>query len=142
MAAVFDSEGFRFHYPENWKLAREDGEEGWTVSLQSPGTAFMMITVREDLPSADEVADATLAALREEYSDLEAKEAMEPICGQPAVGHDIHFFSFDLTNSCWTRSFYTARGTVMVLAQVNDLELESAQPVFRAICASLSVEDE
>lgn len=142
MAAIFDDEGVRFRYPENWKLEREDNEEGWTVSLQSPGTAFLMLCVREDLPSADEMADTTLEALREEYPDLEADERVEVLAGQPAVGHDIRFFSFDLTNSCWTRSFHTGRGTVLVLCQTNDLELDKAEPVFRAICASLSVEDE
>jgi hypothetical protein len=58
------------------------------------------------------------------------------------VGHDIRFFSLDLTNTCWTRSFYSARGTVLVLCQTNDLELETNEPVLRAICASLEVDDE
>ena len=32
-----------------------------------------------------------------------------------AVGHDINFFSLDLTNTCWTRSLYGDRGTLLVL---------------------------
>jgi hypothetical protein len=142
MAALFDDEGIRFRYPENWQLEREENEAGWTVSLQSPGTAFLMLSVREDSPSADALADETLAALREEYPGLEADECVDTLAGRPAVGHDIRFFSFDLTNTCWTRSFRTARGTVLVLCQANDLELETAEPVLRAICASLAVEDE
>ena len=59
-----------------------------------------------------------------------------------ARGHDISFFSLDLTNTCWTRSFYSGAGTVLVLCQANDLELDDYEPVLRAICASLEVEEE
>ena len=36
----------------------------------------------------------------------------------------------------------TDAGTVLVLCQTNDLELEEYEPVLRAICASLRVEEE
>jgi hypothetical protein len=142
MPAAFDEGGIRFQYPDNWKLEREDSDTGWTVSLQSPGTAFVMVCLREDLPSTDELAEAALDALREEYPELEADDRTESIAGQPAVGHDIRFFSLDLTNTCWTRSFYTPGGTVLVMCQTSDLDLEKNEPVLRAICASLEVEDE
>jgi hypothetical protein len=142
MAAQFDDGGIRFRYPENWKLEREDNDEGWTVSLQSPDTAFLMICLREDMPSADDMAASALTALREEYPDLEADDCLDSLAGQPAVGHDIRFFSLDLTNTCWTRSFYTTRGTVLVMCQANDLELDRNGPVLRAICASLEIEDD
>ncbi|HXG10449.1 MAG TPA: hypothetical protein VNK04_11850 [Gemmataceae bacterium] len=142
MAALFQDGGIRFRYPENWRLEREDNEEGWTVSVQSPGTAFLMLCLREDLPSTEQLADTTLEALREEYPDLEADDRVELVAGQPAVGHDIRFFSLDLTNTCWTRSFYTSRGTVLLLCQTSDLELETAEPVLRAICASITLEDD
>jgi hypothetical protein len=142
MLAEFDDGGIRFKYPANWQLEREDNEAGWTVSLQSPDTAFLTISLREDLPSVDQLAETALAALREEYPDLEAEDCLDSLAGQPAVGHDLRFFSFDLTNTCWTRSFYTSRGTVLVLCQVNDLELDTNEPVLRAICASLQVDND
>jgi hypothetical protein len=88
------------------------------------------------------MTETALAALREEYPDLEAEDSIASIAGQPAVGHDIQFFSFDLTNTCWTRSFYTAGGTALVLCQTNDLELATHEPVLRAMCASMELEDE
>ncbi|HLN27135.1 MAG TPA: hypothetical protein VK395_05285 [Gemmataceae bacterium] len=142
MVGVFEDAGIRFQYPENWRLEREDNEAGWTVTVQSPDTAFLMICLREDMPSTDKLVETTLEALREEYPDLEADDWVGPIAGQPAVGHYISFFSFDLTNTCWTRCFYSARGTVLLLCQLNDLELEKNEPVLRAICASLEVADE
>ncbi len=142
MAAQFEDGGIRFRYPENWRLEREDNEAGWTVSLQSPDTAFLMVCLREDMPSTDRLADAALDALREEYPDLEADDCVDSLAGQPAIGHDIRFISLDLTNTCWTRSFYSAHGTVLVLCQTNDLELDRHEPVLRAICASMELDDE
>jgi hypothetical protein len=142
MAAVFDETGIRFRYPENWRLEREENETGWTVSVQSPGTAFLMLCFRDDMPATDDMAETALAALREDYPDLEADDCVDSIAGQPAVGHDIRFFSFDLTNTCWTRCFYSSRGTVLLMCQLNDLESDTSEPVLRAMCASLELEDE
>ena len=142
MAARFEDGGIHLQYPENWRLEREENETGWTVSIQSPETAFLMLCLREDMPPTDEVAQSALEALREVYPDLEADECVDSVAGQPAVGHDIQFFSLDLTNTCWTRSFYSARGTVLVLCQANDLEQEKNIPVLKAICASLAIDDE
>lgn len=141
MVAEFDEEGIRFKYPENWKLEREDTDSGWTVMVQSPETAFMMISLRLDMPSPDEMIATTLEAMREDYPELEADDSVEALAGQPATGHDIRFFSLDLTNTAWTRSIYCSQGTLLVLCQINDLELEKYEPVLRAMCASLQVDD-
>jgi hypothetical protein len=142
MVAQFDEAGIHFKYPENWRLEREDNEEGWTATVQSPETAFLMLCLREDMPRTDELADTALEALREEYPELEAEECVDSLAGQPAIGHDVRFFSLDLTNTCWTRSFYTGRGTVLLMCQYNDLETDKNEPVLRAMCASLEVDDE
>ncbi len=138
--AEFADGGIRFRYPENWRLEREINAAGWTVSLQSPGTAFLMIVLNEETPATHEVADAALEALKEEYPELEFDQCADSLAGQPALGYQIRFFAFDLTNTCWARSFYSSSGTVLVLWQVNDLELERCEPVLRAICASMEVE--
>jgi hypothetical protein len=142
MAALFDDGGIRFRYPENWKLEREENETGWTVSVQSPGTAFMLISLREDMPTPDEVVETALNALREDYPELEADECVDTLAGQPAVGHDIRFFSLDLSNTCWTRSLNSAAGTLLILCQSDDLELDQHEPVLRAMCASLELDED
>jgi hypothetical protein len=142
MAQLFEEHGIRFQYPENWKLEQQESDDGWTVTVQSPETAFMMLSVRDDTPDTGELTEAVLQALKEEYQELEADECVESMAGQPAVGHDIRFFSFDLTNTCWTRAFYCEQGTVLVMCQFNDLESERHEPVLRAMTASLQVEEE
>jgi hypothetical protein len=139
---VFREDGISFRYPENWLLEREDGDGGWTVSVQSPGTAFLVLSCDSSMPVTEEVAEITLEALQEEYPGLEAEPAVETLAGRAAVGHDIQFMSFDLTNTCWTRSFDTEAGTVLLMCQTNDLELEANGPVLKAICASLEVDDD
>jgi hypothetical protein len=141
MSKHFAEDGVSFSYPDNWRLEREEADNGWTVSLQSPGTAFLTVTFDADMPDTQEMAEAALEALREEYPTLEASSHIDTLAGQMAVGHDIEFFSFDLTNTCWTRSLYADAGTLLVLCQTNDLELDEYGPVLRTICASLKVEE-
>jgi len=142
MLTAFQEDGLSFLYPENWQLQRDDTDNGWTVSLQSPDTAFVIISFDGEMPDPQHMADTALGALQEEYPTLEADSCLDDIAGQPACGHDIRFFSFDLTNTCWTRSFYCGQGTVLVMWQANDLDLERAEPVLKAICASLKVDED
>jgi hypothetical protein len=142
MAALFEEDGIQLMYPENWELEREESDSGWTISLQSPDTAFLVLAFDADMPPMEKMAQTALDALRGEYEDLEADECVESVAGLPAVGHDVRFFSLDLTNTCWIRSFYSNRGTVLLMWQMNDLELEQNEPVVRAICASLKVEED
>lgn len=141
MAAVFENTGVRFRYPENWRLEREEADDGWTVYVQSPGTAFAMVSLREEV-TPGEMAETALAAMREEYPELEADDCVDSLAGQPAIGHDIQFFSFDLVNTAWTRSFAGGRGSVLILCQTSDIELDAHEPVLRAICASIEVEED
>jgi hypothetical protein len=141
MSNHFSEDGISFRYPANWTLEREDGEEGWTVSVQGPDTAFVVLCSDQTMPSSEEMTDTVLEALRGDYPDLEAEDGQDTLAGQPAIGHNIHFISFDLTNTCWTRSFYSEVGTILVMCQTNDLEMEQNEPVLRAICASLAVEE-
>jgi hypothetical protein len=88
------------------------------------------------------MAESVLDTLREDYPDLEASDCVDSLAGQPAIGHEIRFFSLDLTNTCWTRCFESPSGTVLVMWQSTDLELERVEPVLRAICTSLQVDDD
>ncbi|HKB40988.1 MAG TPA: hypothetical protein VKD72_31460 [Gemmataceae bacterium] len=138
MSRVFREGSLSFRYPDNWQIEREDNDHGWTVSVYSPGTAFLTLTLDTDYPDSERVADTVLEAMRSEYPELEADERAEQVAGQWAVGHDLSFFSLDLTNTCWTRSFDCPDGTALLLCQVSDIDT-SEEPVLRAICASLRI---
>jgi hypothetical protein len=141
MSPPFHEDGISFVCPEGWSLEREPTEDGWTVTLQSPGTAFAMVRLDKSMPAVQDVAAATLEALRTDYPELEADNAIETIAGEMAVGHDIDFFSLDLSVTAWTRCFYGLAGTVLVLCQVSGADEDEYEPALRAICASMRSEE-
>lgn len=142
MPTAFAQDGISFQFPENWQVDRQETDSGWTVALQSPQTAFFLVSFDGDMPETEQMAQSALDALREEYTEVEADPRVESVAGQPAIGFDIRFISFDLTNSGWARSFYSAAGTILLYWQANDLELEDIEPVLRAISASVTVEED
>ena len=100
----FSEDGLSFSYPDDWQLTHEDAPEGWTATLQSPGTAFAVVRMDRGMPTTEEVAVQALEALREDYPQLDAQPSIEMIGGEMAVGHDVEFFSLDLATTCSTRS--------------------------------------
>jgi hypothetical protein len=128
--------------PDGWELESEDTDSGWNVSVQSPATAFLLLSYHPEEDDPAYLADATIAALREDYPQLEAQNAVETIAGQPAIGHDINFFAFDLTNTCWTRCLRGPTGSLLVMCQCTDEELPDHGDTLKAICASVSIDEE
>ncbi len=110
MLAIYEEDGIRFRYPSTWTLEREESETGWTVLLQSPGTAFVTVTLDSEMPVIEQVVEETLATLKADYPALEAETAVGTLAGQMAIGHDIQFFALDLTNTCFTLRFLLRPG--------------------------------
>jgi hypothetical protein len=142
MTQRYQDEGISFLFPQDWRLDREESEDGWTVLLQSPGTAFFTLTCDHTGASTEELTRAALNAMRADYPALDASPQIETLAGEMAIGHDIEFISLDLTNTCWTRSFYSEAGAVLILCQTSDLELGEYEPMLRAICASIRLDEQ
>ena len=140
MSKEFHQHGIRFQYPENWQLEQEEIESGWALAVQSPDTAFWMLSMRQDEPEPEELVRQALNELRESYPDLEAEVGRSTLARHKAEGYDVRFFSFDLTNTCWMRSFHSELGTILVMYQFTDLETDKQAPLLQAICASLRLE--
>ena len=141
MSSVYRNSRLSFAYPENWAVDESQTDDGLTVSLQSPDLMFVIVTVYEHSRTPVEIADEALDAMRDEYPDLESSPVREVIAKRTAVGHDVNFFSLDLTNTCWIRSLSAGDQSVLIFAQTNDSYLETGEQVFRAICASLEILD-
>ena len=141
MPETFERDGLRLQYPNAWEIELEEEGESWTVSLQGPGTAFLVLTFVPDVEDPGELVDAAVAGLREDYPDLEAEDAVETLAGQPALGADVRFVHLDLTNTCWIRSVPTGSGAVLVMGQCTDEELEDQGATLNSIMASLTVDE-
>jgi hypothetical protein len=142
MSKQFSEDGLSFSYPDDWRLEHEVAPNGWTVTLQSPGAAFAMIQLDRDLPDPRQMVHEALETLKADYPSLEAEAAIETVAGEMAVGHDMEFFSLDMLNTAWTRSFYGVAGTVFVLCQATGADEEDYEPALRGVVRSLRSEEE
>ena len=140
--ATFDDHGVHFEYPADWEVQVVVDGPRVTASVQSPGgLAFALVTLDQDRPAPDGLADEALDALKGEYPTLGAIPALETFGGHKAVGHDVEFSSLDMNNACAIRSYRTPRRTIFVLAQWSDLEGDEAEEALRALRRSIEETD-
>lgn len=142
MIQTFERDGVRFQYPGTWAVEAEDAAAGWTVSVTSPETAFLVVSFRPEASDPAVLADQTLDALKSEYSELDSENAVETVAGQLAIGHDIDFLTLDTAIMCRTRCIDTSAGPLLVMTQVSEYDRAANEPVLRAILASLRIEQD
>ena len=144
MIKTFERSGVKFQFPSNWTVDADESEESgeWTVTVQSPDTAFAIVSLRSPLQNLAEIADESLAAFRAEYPDLESENAIDSISGQPAIGHNIDFLTLDTSTTSWTRCVETINGPLLILCQVSEYDRIKNEPVLWAISASIRIADE
>ncbi|HEV7225078.1 MAG TPA: hypothetical protein VGN42_20400 [Pirellulales bacterium] len=138
MPARYDKLGIHFQYPDNWRLDEIEARDNRnSVSVYTPGGAFWTITIHPPDASPQDLADAALAAMRQEYDELDAEPVAETIAGRELVGWDMNFYCLDLTNTAVVRGFNTPEATYLVFYQADDREFDELQRVFAAITFSL-----
>lgn len=141
MSGNYDDHGIRFDYPADWEIeVNEDDDGRTTVSLQSSGgLAFAFVTIDEECPSPAEVIAEALGALKAEYPRIDVAEVADTIADRDAIGHDIEFFSLDMTTACATRCFRTAEQTVLIFCQYSELEEDEGDLALRQICRTFEI---
>jgi hypothetical protein len=137
----FERSGVSFQYPANWTLEEEADGEDWVATLQTPGSAVMIVTYREDMEPAD-LGDETLEALQEEYPELDSEIAVEKLAGQTAIGYDIDFITLDLPVTAKVRALDTPNGALLLFWQVSELDRGHYEPLLNAIIASTKIDEE
>jgi hypothetical protein len=141
MAREFAQFGIRIQYPDKWTVETEDTEDGWSVSIISPDTAFLMISNYSNDFTPEELADMALAAMRESYTELETDSVVDTLAGLPAVGYDVEFVALDLTNTCQIRALAGPEGKLLLMSQCTDHELDGNGEAMRSMCESLQFQD-
>lgn len=139
---TFERDGISFHYPANWTAEVSDDAEsgGWTVTVSSPDTAFLLASLQPDANDGGQLADQTLDTLKAEYKELDAEDVMETICGLPAIGFNADFLTVDTPTSCRVRALDTFAGPLLLLAQVSDFDRAANEPLLLAIVKSLDAD--
>lgn len=141
MATLFADSMVRFQYPENWQVDRQETDEGWTITVQSPGTAFLMINGYTERPDIQDVLTTALQAMQQDYPELESEPATERISSHSAKGYDINFFSLDTLNTCQLRSFRTTDTTILILSQSSSFDSPTTLAVLDAIRTTLHMNE-
>lgn len=138
MVATFDRLGISFQYPENWTLDDSDARQGVrAVAVYSPGGAFWSVMVHPTDAALHELLDSALAAMREEYAELESEPVTENIGGYESRGYDMNFYYLDLTSTARVRAIETPEAKLVVFCQADDTELAAVERVFAAMTVSL-----
>jgi hypothetical protein len=138
MPGKFDKLGISFQYPENWTVDEKDLVEGRrSVTVYSPGGAFWSVTLHSQRADPDELAQAVIEVMRQEYEDLEVEPARETVAGRDVAGYDLNFFYLDLTNTAQVRSLRNDRAVYVIFWQAEDRELAAIGRVFEAMTTSL-----
>jgi hypothetical protein len=135
---VYEDHGVHFEYPSDWQVEVSEDGPVTTIEVQAPsGLAFALVRTDESCPDPADVADEVLDAMRQEYPDLDAAPAEETLRDHVVTGHDVEFFSLDVTNGATIRCFRTPRRTVLLFGQWSDLGEENLPDlvlgVFRSI---------
>lgn len=143
MIATFDRNGIRFQYPTNWTLDLEEGDEGWTAVVQSQDLAFVLASLRADADAPAMLADEALAALQDEYKELDTETFVGAFNGLPAIGHDVNFLTVDTAIECQIRAVESPSGPLLVMTQCSEYDREKNERVLAAILKSFQfAEDE
>jgi hypothetical protein len=141
---TFTRDGISFRYPANWQVESADDRAsgGWTVTVTSPDTAFVMVSLQPDASDPADLSDQTLAAVRGEYKEMDIADVTETLAGVRAIGFDADFLTVDTAITCRVRCLDTPAGPLLVMAQVSEFDRETNDPVLRTVVASLRVEEE
>jgi hypothetical protein len=139
---TFDRDGISFRFPANWRAEVAESEDGgWAVTLQSPDTAFALVSLQPEANDPADLSDQTLAAIRAEYKELDLEHVTETVAGRVAIGFDADFLTVDTPTTCRVRCLDTFAGPLLVLCQVSEYDSRRHDPALRAIVASIRDEE-
>lgn len=135
--SVYQGHGVQFEYPEHWEIQEETGADQTTISVQSPGTTYWTLSLFEDRPDADQVAESVIAAYEEMYEELDIYEPDVQVLGVPAIARELDFVCLDLVSTASLIVFQSLNHTILITFQGEDRELEKTRPLVELMTRSL-----
>lgn len=141
MAEWFERDGIRLQCPQGWTMSTEETAEGWTVTLQSNSTAFVLVTLLVRRPTPAQAAQTVLRALQIDYHDLESRPCAEVVAGRQAVGYETDFFTLDLLVRAKVLALTCAAGTLCILQQLADSESSLNDLRMQSVLKSLHIRE-
>lgn len=138
MPGIFEQEGIKFLYPDNWTLAGQSLDSTpIVVELQSPSSAFWTVHVYPLESDAGEIVDEFRDAMQQEYENMEVEPIEEMEGEEPVLGYDLSFYCLDFLVTAQVRCWRQGNSLVLTHAQAEDREFDATAPIFRAMTVSL-----
>lgn len=138
MPAQFDSFGVRFLYPDNWKVAdrqEDEGDQGTTLDLPSGGFVSLELAQADQI---ENLIDQVVATISAEYEDLEREELTLEVLPEGTPVTDLRFYYLDLL--IVSRLVVLSLGDraidgnlLVVQMQAESRDFDKNEPVFAAI---------
>lgn len=137
MDELYSSNGVQFRFPSFWELSEEPAGNELTITVFSPETSFWSLTLIRDKPRPEDVIKSAVAALREEYDELDDYVSQIKLCGRDSVACDLEFVCLEMLNSAFLRAFRTDDFSALIYYQGTDQELAETRPILESISLSL-----
>ena len=67
----YQGHGIQFEYPDDWEISVDAGDGEAAVTVAGPGTAFFVVSLMSDRPTADEVIEAAIESFEDEYDHVD-----------------------------------------------------------------------
>ena len=142
MDELYSSHGVQFRFPSFWELSEESAGNELTITVSSPETSFWSLTLIRDKPRPEDVIKSAVAALREEYDELDDYASQVKLCGRDSVACDHEFVCLEMLNSAYLRAFRTDDFSALIYYQGTDQELAETRSILESISSSLKCDDD
>lgn len=119
----------------------EEGDGGWTATVQSQELAFVLFSLRVDVDAPAMLAEEALEAIKEEYKELDIETSTCTICGAPAIGYEIQFLTVDTAITCQLHGVESPAGPFLIMSQYSEYDRKKNEAVLEAIVNSLQFAD-
>lgn len=133
----YSGHGVRFLYPGYWEVREEQDGEDVILTAAADDSCFWLLRVIADRPSPEQVLQDCLAALQEEYEDLEQQQEPILIAGRRALSCEVTFSCLELLNAAGFCSVRSGAATLLIWWQCTDHELADVRPVFQSMTQSV-----
>lgn len=137
MPALYDLDGIRFQYPENWTVLDQSDALPRSITLHSPQGGFWSLDVHPFSVHPGDLIHAVLHEMRSEYPELESDSVEESIADTSTHAMDLHFICLDFVVTAQLRALRYGHATYLLTYQAENRDFDKLYPVFQAITVSL-----
>lgn len=101
----------------------------------------MLISCYVERPEVQEVLDASLSAMKQDYPELESEQTTNRVAGHSTKGYELTFLSLDTLNTCQINSFRSRTHTFLLLSQSSSFDTSMTLAVLEAIQTSMELRE-